>query len=339
MDLLTQGLLGAVVAQSGAKRSLKGAAETKMAAGIGFFAGLLADADILIRSSSDSLLSIEYHRHFTHSLMFIPIGALIAALLLWPILRNKLPFKRLYYYALLGYLLSGLLDACTSYGTHLLLPFSQQRVAWHLISIIDPIFTLALLTAMVVAMRKQSFFAARLGLSFCVCYLAFGYLQLQRAESMLENIVQSRGHVVQRHIVKPTLGNVFLWRSVYIHDNTLYTDAVNVGLFSEGKHYAGKSSPLLILEKEFADLDKSSVLYRDLKRFEHFSDSYLAFHARDKNIIGDARYSILPNGINPLWGIEIDRDNPGQHAQYSFYRKNTEANRRVFYAMLFAKDR
>ncbi|MBL4762723.1 MAG: metal-dependent hydrolase, partial [Gammaproteobacteria bacterium] len=314
MDLLTQGLLGAVVALSGAKRSLKGTVEIKMAAGIGFFAGLLADVDILIRSSSDTLLSIEYHRHFTHSLLFIPVGAFIAALLLWPVLRNKLVFKRIYYYSLLGYLLSGLLDACTSYGTHLLLPFSQQRVAWHVISIIDPIFTLALFIAMVLAVRKKSFFAARLGLGFCFCYLAFGTLQLQRAESMLASIAQSRGHVMQRHIVKPTLANVFLWRSVYIHDATLYTDAINIGLFSAGKHYAGKSSPLLVLEDEFPGLNKSSVLYQDLKRFEHFSDGYLAFHPRDKNIIGDARYSILPNGINPLWGIEIDREHPDQHA-------------------------
>lgn len=63
MDLLTQGLLGASMAQSGAKHD-----ETRIAAGVGFFAGVIADADILIQSENDPLLNIEFHRHFTHSI-------------------------------------------------------------------------------------------------------------------------------------------------------------------------------------------------------------------------------------------------------------------------------
>ena len=70
---------------------------------------------------------------------------MLGAALLWPIFKKRLSFARLYRYSLLGYLLSGLLDACTSYGTHLLWPFSDARVAWHLISVIDPLFTGALL--------------------------------------------------------------------------------------------------------------------------------------------------------------------------------------------------
>ena len=34
----------------------------------------------------DALLVLDYHRHFTHALAFVPFGALIAALLLWPCL-------------------------------------------------------------------------------------------------------------------------------------------------------------------------------------------------------------------------------------------------------------
>ena len=48
MDILTQGVLGGVVAQSFAAKH-----EKKMATLAGVAAGILADADILIRSSSD----------------------------------------------------------------------------------------------------------------------------------------------------------------------------------------------------------------------------------------------------------------------------------------------
>ena len=87
MDLLTQGLLGASLAQSGTRQN-----ETRLATGVGFFAGLLADADILIQSVNDPLLTVEFHRHFTHSIFFVPFGSLIAALILWPFLRKRLSF-------------------------------------------------------------------------------------------------------------------------------------------------------------------------------------------------------------------------------------------------------
>ena len=106
MDLLTQGLLGASLAQSGTRQN-----EARLATGIGFFAGLLADPDILLQSANDPLLTVEFHRHFTHSIFFVPFGGLIAALILWPFLRKRLSFSRLYLFCFLGYSLSGVLDA------------------------------------------------------------------------------------------------------------------------------------------------------------------------------------------------------------------------------------
>ncbi|MEK7791756.1 MAG: metal-dependent hydrolase, partial [Pseudomonadota bacterium] len=209
MDLLTQGLLGSTMAQSGARQQ-----ETRLATGIGFFAGIVADADILIQSANDPLLNIEFHRHFTHSLFFVPLGALIAALLLWPFLRRRLPFVRLYLFALLGYCLSGVLDAFTSYGTHLLWPLSDARVAWNTISVIDPVFTLILLIAGVVAFRKYTHTAARIGLLLAAVYMSFGWMQLQRAETVAETLIVERGHRTEALLVKPTLANLVLWRSI-----------------------------------------------------------------------------------------------------------------------------
>ena len=92
MDIVTQGILGAAVAQSAARKE-----HVRLATLIGLVAGVIADADILIRSSSDPLLSLEYHRHFTHSIFFVPVGALIAFLVLWPFLRNRLSVGYLYF--------------------------------------------------------------------------------------------------------------------------------------------------------------------------------------------------------------------------------------------------
>lgn len=331
MDIVTQALLGATLAQSVARKS-----ELKYAAVIGSLAGMLADADILIQSSSDSLLTIEYHRHFTHSLVFIPVGALLATLLLWPFFRKKLSRGRLYLYSFMGYSMSGLLDSCTSYGTHLLWPFSDERIAWHIISIVDPVFTLILFLAMVFALRRQSFATARTGLVFAALYLALGVMQSQRAEMATEALALSRGHQAERLIVKPTIGNLVLWRSVYFAEGYFYVDAIRMGV-GNSKLYPGARIKQVDTPEITAIVQEDSTLYTDILRFRDFSDGYIAFHPQRNNIIGDVRYALLPASVFPLWGIEFDSEKPQQHARYQFYRTMTAADRALFTSMLLGE--
>ncbi|GAL32009.1 integral membrane protein [Vibrio maritimus] len=42
-----------------------------VAGALGLLSGLAPDIDVLIRSSHDPLLFLEFHRQFTHSLLFI----------------------------------------------------------------------------------------------------------------------------------------------------------------------------------------------------------------------------------------------------------------------------
>ena len=131
MDPLTQGLVGAALPQCFASRdTLRRASVT------GFAAGCAADLDVLIRSSEDPLLFLDFHRHFSHSLIFIPVGGLLAAIPMYFLLWRNLSFKKTVLFATLGYGTHGLLDACTSYGTQLLWPFSSLRVAWNNVAVV-----------------------------------------------------------------------------------------------------------------------------------------------------------------------------------------------------------
>ena len=333
MDLLTQGLLGATVAQTGAKQN-----ETRIAAIVGFASGLLADADVLIQSSSDPMLTIEYHRHFTHSIFFIPFGTLLAAFILWPFMKNKLSFKRLYTFSLLGYLSSGFLDACTNYGTHLLWPLMQERVAFNIISIIDPVFTLALLIAVVLSIKRKLPTPARMGLLFAGLYMLVGWTQHERAWDVLQVAAKERGHVIERGLVKPTLGNVLAWRSVYQYKDNLYIDGVRVGLFDEPKFYTGESVELFNPEQDFKYMPRELALYKDIERFVAFSDGYVSIHPETPHILGDMRYASKPLGVKPLWGIEMDLRNPQYHAKYKFYRDLSKENRQQYFDMLLGRE-
>jgi inner membrane protein len=330
MDLLTHGLVGAALAQSGAPRE-----QTRIAAGIGFLAGMLADADALISSPADPLLVLEYHRHFTHSLVFIPGGALIAAAVLWPFMRRRLPFARLYLYALLGYALAGLLDACTSYGTHLLWPFSDARQALSIIAVVDPLMTLAIGVPLIIGVVKRAPGPARLGLVLGIAYLAIGFMQHERAESAAATLARERGHEPRQALVKPTIGNLVLWRSTYIQDGRIYADGVRAGAGT--RTYPGESAALFDPARDIPWAPAGSPAHLQAERFAQLSEGYLTRHPRRPAMIGDARYAMLPTSVEPLWGIVFEAERPDARADLVTDRTLTPEARDRFVDMLLGR--
>lgn len=330
MDPVSQGLVGAVIPESVAEKN-----EIRLASLTGFLSALLADADVLIRSSEDPLLTLDYHRHFTHALIFIPVGGFIAAAILWLFLRRRMRFRKIYLYATLGYATAGLLDACTNYGTQLLWPFSNARIAWNIISIIDPVFTLTLAVLVIVALVRKSRTLARVGLAFALIYLLLGLYQRERAEDLTRALAESRGHDIERMLVHPSLGNIILWRSIYESDGRYYVDAIRRGFFSGPRVYEGGSLRAVDVDSDFQDVASDSVLYGDILRFYHFSGGFLVVHPEYPDVLGDLRYSLLPNGTIPLWGIVIDRDGQDRHVvMYDYDRKVTAEKWHAFMAML-----
>ena len=119
MDPLSQACLGASLSQS----STNDKSKLISALLIGGVSGMAPDLDVFIRSVDDPLLFLEYHRQFTHSLFFVPFGALLCTLLFYPFFQKRLSFKLIYLFSFLGFATHGFLDACTSYGTQLYWPF------------------------------------------------------------------------------------------------------------------------------------------------------------------------------------------------------------------------
>ena len=333
MDVLTHGLLGGAAAQATASRE-----EARLAALVGLAAGMLPDADALLGSSSDPLRVIELHRHFTHALVFVPFGALLATLLLRlvPPVRRGLSFAGTYRFALLGYLPAGLLDACTSYGTHLWWPFSDQRVAWSVIAIVDPLFSLTLAAALVAGVARRRAAPARLGLALAAAYLVAGTIQHGRADALARSLAESRGHAPERLAVKPTIGNLVLWRGTYVVDGVAHADAVRPGLLAASRVYPGDRVPLVDAQGVVA-APPGSRARRDLDRFRALSDGMVARAPSRPELLGDVRYAMLPTSVEPLWGIVLP-DDAERPAEFVTNRVLTPAKRRSFVAMLLGRD-
>ncbi len=317
MDPLTQGALGAVLPQ--ATSAPRYAASAGL---LGFLAGMSADLDVLIRSSTDPLLFLEYHRQFSHSLVFIPVGGLICALVLHVLIgrRRGLSFVQTWLFCTLGYATHALLDACTTYGTMLFWPFSDARIAWNTISIIDPLFTTPVLVAVILAARRRKPLYARLALCWALSYMALGLWQRNEAQTMGYEIAAQRGHSPLRLEAKPSFGNILVWKIVYETDDHFYVDAVRAGLAPQV--FKGAAVQKLDIDRDIPWLVRDSQQAQDIERFRWFSNGYIARDPIYANRVIDVRYSMIPNEVAPLWSIELHPGaKRGEHASYLVHRE------------------
>lgn len=325
MDLITHALTGALVASALAPKITR-----RSSAVAGGISACLPDLDVLIRSSTDPLLVLEYHRHFTHSLFFSPLGAAVATLILWPVLRRHLTVFALYKAALAGYISACLLDVCTSYGTRLLWPLIPQSISLNWIAVIDPIFTLLIAGGLVLILRTRNL-SQWFGLAAGVLYLAFGALQLHRVESAVRQWAASQALPVETILAKPTLGNLVLWRVLLANENKVQLIAVQAGI-SPPQIYVGDQAELL--DPATLLLPENSRAYKDVQRFHRVSEGYLVTIDGAEDHIGDLRYAMLPTSVEPLWGIVIDKQYPERETRAFTRRDSSPHVRDAFMRML-----
>jgi len=334
MDPITQGALGAALPQSTVKNS------NLIFAGIfGFVAGMAPDLDVLIRSNSDPLLFLEYHRQFTHSLFFIPFGGLICGVILhWLVGKwGKLTWKKSVLFCTLGYGTHALLDACTSYGTMLFWPFSDERVSWNTISIVDPIFTLPILSLVIVAGIKKKKGYAQIALVWAFFYMSLGLVQRNNAIEMGKAIAKNRNHDSIRIEAKPSFANILVWKIIYETSDRFYVDAVRTGIAP--RIFTGTSLKKLNLIRDFPWLNYSGQQFRDIERFRWFSDDFLAKDPKYLDRIIDVRYSMIPNDITALWSIKISPTaSISDHADYITNREQISDRFKKLFKMVFGND-
>jgi len=141
MDSITQAALGAAIGHSllSKKIGTKGAI-------VGAVVATVPDLDVILYLFYNKLDMLSIHRGFSHSLSFSILGAfLIAAILIRIEWFQRIKFKLLLLFTWLCLFTHMLLDAFTAYGTQLYLPFSDKRLGFDSINVVDPVYTIPLL--------------------------------------------------------------------------------------------------------------------------------------------------------------------------------------------------
>ncbi len=297
MDPITHMLTGGVVAQSVCKKNF-----LRQATLIGILSAAAPDLDFFVRSDFNPLLNLEIHRSFTHSLLFIPIGGLIATfifLLLFKSWRSR--WKEVFGLSTLAYATHCLLDACTSYGTQLFWPFASNRISWDILPIVAPIFTLILFLGVISTYIMESPKLARYAILIAFVYIGFAIFQHHRAMEIQAELTIARHQTpTKQNRVLPRFGTIAKWDSLYVYKNTIYLDTIYTPEFRTAYYEENFSKPLFI--PNASTLPSSSL--SSVKTFIWFSQDYATALSYNPLTLADLRYvQKRSDRAWALWGI------------------------------------
>ncbi|WP_430908156.1 metal-dependent hydrolase [Maribacter sp. 2-571] len=227
MDSLTQIVLGASVGEA-----VLGKKVGNKAIWYGAIAGTIPDLDVLVNYVTDTVTAIEWHRGFSHSLVFSVLFAPVFGWLVWKLHRGReASWKDWSWLFFWGLFTHPVLDAFTTWGTQLFWPF-KTRLAFQNIFVIDPLYTLPFLTFLLLAMcykrtteKRRTY--NRLGLVVSSAYLLLTLLLKGIAYAKFTDSLTEQGIAYQQIDTRPTPMNTLLWTA-----NIEAGDAYLIGNYS-----------------------------------------------------------------------------------------------------------
>ena len=210
MDSLTQAALGAAIGEA-----VLGKKIGRKAAILGAIGGTIPDLDVLLTPFFTELQKISIHRGYSHSILFCLLGAFLFAYILSKIKWTKeVSFRKLWLFSFLALFTHVLIDAFTSFGTQLFLPFTDWRVSFDSISIIDPVYTIPLLLGVAGSIFYYKKTDAKrglpnnLGLVFSSLYLLFTLANKQHIEQVFNEQLENQNIPSFRLLTVPvSVGN------------------------------------------------------------------------------------------------------------------------------------
>jgi inner membrane protein len=275
MDTLTHAVIGACVGDAIAGKKIG-----KQAMLWGAIANNFPDIDVLNSLWMHQPDTFLAHRGFTHSILFaIMFTPLLARALTW-MYRKKtsFTFRDALFLIGSGFFLHITTDALTVYGTGWFEPFSNYRVSFNTLFILDPLFSLPFLVAAIALLVLRSSSTKRNKWYKAAFIISGAYLLITLAIKIYVNKTVERAFEKQHlsaadYFTTPTPFNNLLWYVVQ-KDSSSYNvgyycifdkkDSINFWLFPRNDS---------ILDK----VDDKDAVYK----LERFSQGYYLVENKD----------------------------------------------------------
>lgn len=315
MDPFTHALLGAAIGQGVAGRRFG-----RRAALWGAAAGAAPDLDMLL--GFEFFAQLRLHRGFTHALWFGPAAGWLWA---WLLVRRGRrrgraePLQSWFWVLALALLSHALLDACTTYGTQLLAPFSDRRFSWHVIPVIEPRYTLILIAGLAAGwwLRARAQWFALAAVLTSGLYLGWGWWLNQRAIDLAEAQLAAQEVDAEVHAF-PTLMQLVQRRLVAFADGEVRVGLVDAAAPACIAWGWAPRQPHPLVDR-LRDTREGAI-------FSWFTDGVETWQVGDtpdgwRVEISDLRYGLDTDARQGLWGVraEFGRDGRLRAAPEHFY--------------------
>lgn len=310
MDSITQIVLGAACGEIALGKKIGNKAIL-----FGAIGGTIPDLDVLIGKLfyTNEIDSLAFHRGIMHSIPFAIVGALIFGFLSYKVYdygylrRGTTSLKDWIWLFFLSILTHPILDSFTPYGTQLFLPFSDYRVAFNNIAVVDPLYTLPLLLCVSITMffnRKNSKRKTwtKAGLYLSSAYMIFTIGNKLYVDHFFKTSFNQAKINYSRFSAQPTILNNFLWYAVAETDKN-YT----VSFYSI---FDDTNTP-----PNFINIPKNHKLldvdHPDIKTLRWFSNEFYTLSILNNKIIyKDLRYPLLDvrDSTSSLFSFELIKE-------------------------------
>ncbi|EDP94424.1 metal-dependent hydrolase [Kordia algicida OT-1] len=296
MDSLTQIVLGAACGEAAMGKKIGNKALL-----FGAIGGTIPDLDVFVGNMiyDNQIDAMLFHRGFMHSIFFAIPAAFFFGWLIHKLYdkgkrkdtTTRKDWNWLFFWSIFTH---PILDCFTGYGTQLFLPFSDYRVAFSNISVVDPSYTVPFLLCLIVLMffnRKNPTrrLWLKLGLGISSAYMLFTIGNKLYINTLFKKTLAEKGIEYQRYNTETSVFNNILWYGVAETEKNYqvgyYSLFDSKAIFTDWK----------IIPKSHNLIPES---HPDLKKLNWFSDDYYNLKANEDGSYSytDLRYPSLDIG-------------------------------------------
>jgi inner membrane protein len=320
MDTLTHIALGACIGEMFTDRQFG-----KKAMLWGALAQSIPDIDFISAAWLGPTEELIAHRGFTHSILF---GVMITFFLAVTAERfhrpHNISLKRWLFFLGTEIFVHLLIDAFNNYGVGWFEPFSDLRVSFHTIFVVDPFFSipsgiacLALIFLRTDHHKRVAW--AKAGISFTAIYLLYAVFNKFQVNKDIRQLAEKQQLQYKRSFTTPTPFNTWLWFVVLEQKDGFQIGYRSFFDQSDSLHlnWYPRNEQLL---KEISD-------HQEVQNLKEFSQDYYTVEKKaDTLVFNDLRF-----------GQEVGWYDPRQPFAFHYYLNHPEDNKLVVQRGRFAQ--